>query len=153
MGTIGIPESLEKFITKEAERLGYELVDMSTRGGGGFYLEIMIDKEGGITLDECSDFNRGVSSWIETESLFGDNVTIDVCSPGLDRVLKKEKDFLWAVGKQVKIKTREPVNGKSAVIGKLLEAGSEEDLVVEEEDGDKISIKKDNVAKARLWLA
>jgi ribosome maturation factor RimP len=151
--TTRIPETLEKFVAEEADKLGYELVDISTRGGGGFFLEILIDKEGGITIGECGKFNRTVSSWIESQGLFRGSFTIDVSSPGLDRVLKKDKDFSRAVGKQVRVKMREPVNGKSALVGKLLGTDDEKGLLIEEEDGNEVSIKKDNVAKARLWAS
>ncbi len=147
-----IPEELEKFITEEAERYGYEVVDIVTRGGGGFFLEILLDKEGGITVDECGKFNRAVSSWIDSQDLFSGSYTIDVCSPGLDRSLKKDKDFVWATGKQVRVKTHEPVEGKSALVGKLLGSG-EEGLLIEEEGGNRVSVKRANVAKAKLWVS
>jgi ribosome maturation factor RimP len=148
-----MPEELAEYIRKEAEKSGYEIVDLATRGGRGFFLEIILDKEGGITLDECTAFNRKITSWMDEQKMFESGYTLDVCSPGLDRPLKSDSDFVWALDKQVQVKTHEPVNGKSAVIGKLIKADAGKDITIEDEDGSEVRIERSNVAKAKLWVA
>ena len=64
-----IPEKLIEFIKQEAEKPEYHLLDVSSRGGSGLFMEITLDKQGGITLDECSDFNRMVSAWMEKSGI------------------------------------------------------------------------------------
>jgi ribosome maturation factor RimP len=152
MTILNVPEKLEEHIRKETEKSGYQLLDINTRGGKTFFMEIIIDREGGITLDECGDFNRKISSWIDGEKLFEGGYTLDVCSPGLDRELKNENDFIWAKNKEIKVTTHEAVRGESAITGKLVEAEGEREIVVEKEDGKKLHINKKNIAKARLWV-
>ena len=152
MALVGVPEELKDHIRKEAERAGYQLVGITTKGGDSFLMEVTIDTEGGITLDECGKFNRKISSWIEEQNLFKGGFTLDVCSPGLDRELKEEGDFAWAIGKDVKITVHEPINGKSAIIGKLLEVSEDKDIVVEDAESGTVTISKNNIAKAKLWV-
>jgi ribosome maturation factor RimP len=151
MSLVGVPEELRDHIREEAEKSNYQLVGITTKGGDSFFMEVVLDKEGGITLDECGEFNRRISFWIEEQNLFRSGFTLDVCSPGLDRQLKEDGDFSWAVGKEVKITVHAPVNGKSAIIGVLVEADAGKDLVVEESEGDKLTVARDNIAKAKLW--
>lgn len=148
-----MPEELSEYIRKEAENSGYEIVDLATRGGKGFFLEIVLDKEGGITLDECTAFNRKVTSWMDGQKMFEGGYTLDVCSPGLDRPLKSDSDFMWALNKQIQVKTHEPVNGKSAVIGKLIKTDGDKDITIQDEDGSEVRIERSNVARAKLWVS
>jgi len=152
MSMVGIPEELLEFIREEAERADYDLVDISARRGNASFLEIVIDKKDGVSLDECSDFNRKITSWIEDENLFGGNCTLDVCSPGLDRELKSDGEFLWAVGRKVKVMMHKPVDGRSAVTGTLVEANEGKDIILEEDNGSRVCIGRANVAKAKLWV-
>ncbi|MFH1552043.1 MAG: hypothetical protein ABID83_00165 [Candidatus Omnitrophota bacterium] len=148
-----IPEKVVEFIREEAQKKGYKLVDISARGGSVPSWEIAIDKEGGITLDECSAFSRKIMSWMNEQGIFEGRLTLDVCSPGLDRELKKDNEFSWAVGKQVEVRTHQSVDGRNAIVGKLLGANDEEGVIIEEVDGNTVCVDKDNVAKARLWVS
>ncbi len=148
-----IPEKLEEFIREEAKKRGYQLVDLSTRGGRTFFMEVVLDKEGGITLDECSEFNRHVASWIDEEGIFEYEYTLDVCSPGLDRELKSEGDYSWAVGKDIEVRTHEPVNEANLTVGKLLEVKGREGILMERPDGQTVFVEKKNIAKAKRWVS
>jgi ribosome maturation factor RimP len=147
-----MPEELVKFIREEAERSNYELVDISAKGGRESFLEVVIDKEGGVTLDECSSFNRKIMSWIDEQNVFDRGYTLDVCSPGLDRELKSDNDFSWAIGKQVEVKVHEPLDKKNLIVGKLLKGNTEEGVTIEA-DGNTFCVKKDNIVKVRLWFS
>ncbi|MBD3425676.1 MAG: hypothetical protein GF409_00435 [Candidatus Omnitrophica bacterium] len=153
MVKLRVPEDLLDYINKEAESSGYQVVDLTTRGGKAFFLEIILDKEGGITLDECTHFNRTVSTWIDDQKMFELGYTLDVCSPGLDRSLKKDNDFLWALGKQVRVRTYEPVEEKRQLTGKLIKADGDKDITIEDEQGRQVRIARKNVAKAKLCLS
>ncbi|MFH1305972.1 MAG: hypothetical protein ABIH74_06200, partial [Candidatus Omnitrophota bacterium] len=76
--------------------------------------------------------------------------TVEVSSPGLDRTLKSAGDFSWAVGKQVEVIVREPVDGKSAVLGRLLSGNNEEGITIEVPRGDAVKIDGKNIVKAKL---
>lgn len=151
MVLINVPEKLVNHIREEVKKADYQLVDISTKGGTTFFMEVVLDKEGGITLDECSDFNRRISSWIDEQKLFESGYTLDVCSPGLDRALKSNEEFSWAQGKDIKVTTHEPVNGQNVIIGKLVEVNDEKDIVIESEKGDRVNVERSNVAKAKLY--
>ena len=143
-----IPEELANFIREEAGRSDYKLVDIVSRGKAS--LEIVLDKENGITLDECAAFNRAVSAWIDEKGMFSGVYTLDVSSPGLDRILKTDGDFEWAVGKDIEVKMQEPIGEKRDITGKLIETNSGENIIVEDEDGTSVSIGRNNIAKAKL---
>lgn len=145
-----IPEDLAQHIREEADRLHCQVVDVVAKGGYTLLLEIILDKEGGITLDECSDFNRNITMWIEQHGMFDAGYTLDVCSPGLDRKLKSDSDFLWAQGKDVRVTTYEPIEGKKKIVGKLLKLEDKGDLVIAERDGGTLRIGKETIANARL---
>jgi ribosome maturation factor RimP len=147
-----IPEELTKFIREEIRKMDYELVDISTRGSRTFFLEIVIDNEGGITLDECGSFNRKITSWIDYNNIFESGYTLDVCSPGLDRILKSDMDLLWAAGKQVEIRMHEPVDSKNVIIGKLVRADDKDTLTIETVDGSTVCIDKTNVTRVKLRM-
>ena len=106
-------EKLTDFIEEAAQERGWQVVDVAVRKGNTVRIEVTLDKEGGITLDECSSFNREVASWIDSEGMFASGYAIDVNSPGLDREIKTDKEFGWARGKTVQVNTRQPVNEKT----------------------------------------
>jgi ribosome maturation factor RimP len=78
--------------------------------------------------------------------------TLDVCSPGLDRELRNNEEFSWAVGKEVKVTLHSPVEGKSAITGKLEKVNGEGNIVIEEDEGVRITLERKNIAKAKLWV-
>lgn len=142
-----VPEKLLDFINEEINSLDYQLVDIILRGRASF--EIILDKSGGITLDECAEFNRSISAWIDREKMFSGEYTLDVSSPGIDRALKSDGDFLWATGKLVEVKVYEPVDEKREFAGKLLKAEGD-NIILKEESGSEISVSRKNIAKAKL---
>jgi len=97
------------------------IVDMTyKREAGKFVLRIVLDKEGGISMDECAKLNVQLNGILDKENTIADQYTLEVSSPGLDRRLKSDNDFTWAIGKKVKITTYVPIDGKNAFIGTLL---------------------------------
>ena len=143
-------EQVEAFINDAIDKAGYKLVELEIKGGRKLSLKLTLDKEGGITLDECGSFNREIVRWLEEGEVDAGNFIIDVCSPGLDRELKSETSFVWALGKQVKVITREPVEGSNVVTGKLTARDSEGDIEIETRDGEKISVNGKNINKVKL---
>ncbi len=147
-----IPEALAAYIREEGDRRHYRLVDIGVRGRHALSLEIVLDKEGGIKMDECGDFNRNITSWIEQHGMFEGGCTVEVCSPGLDRELKSDDDFSWAQGRSVCVTTHEPVGARSRIIGKLLRPEGEVDISIEDTGGNIFRIKRDMIANARLYV-
>ncbi len=145
-----IPKELTTHIDEEAERINYRIVDIQVKGRDSLLMEIVLDKEGGISLDECSDFNRNITSWIEKCGVFDGPYVLDVCSPGLDRKLKSGREFLWAEGKEVVITTHEHVDGKKEIVGRLLESDDDGKVVIKKKDGSTIRVERAIIANAKL---
>ena len=145
-----VPEELLSFITKETEKAAYQLVDIVARGKASF--EIVLDKPGGIMLDECAVFSRTIAMWINENNMFNGECALDVCSPGLDRALKSDNDFLWAVGKLVYIKMNDPVGEKREVSGKLISAEGIDDVIIEDEAGSEVVVSRKNIEIGRAHV-
>lgn len=124
--------------------LGYELVDFELTQGGGF--RVFIDKSGGVTLDDCVSVSNHLTRLFMVENV--DYERLEVSSPGLDRPLKKEADFVRFAGQLAKIKTRMPVEQQKRFAGRL--AGVEDGSVKIEVDGRLVVIPFANIDKARL---
>ncbi|MEJ2723949.1 MAG: ribosome maturation factor RimP [Deltaproteobacteria bacterium] len=102
------------------EDMGYELVDVAYLSRyGRWTLRLTIDKEGGVTIDDCARVSGELGDLIDVKDIMTGHYVLEVSSPGLDRPLKKERDFAGAVGKKIKVKTVEPVKGRRKFAGVL----------------------------------
>jgi len=125
--------------------LGYELVDFE-RSGKGRLLRVFIDKPGGVNLDDCAAVSHHLSRVLAVEGI--DYERLEISSPGLDRPLKKESDFVRFSGERVRIKVRVPVNGQRNFVGILRESGA--GRVELEVEGKLMTFDLANLEKARL---
>ena len=125
--------------------MGYELVGVERPFRGGL-LRIYIDKPGGITLDDCAGVSHQVSRVLAVENVRYDR--LEVSSPGLDRLLKGERDFARFVGHKARVKMRLPVDGQRNFVGVVREA--EAGRLQLEVDGKVLSLELGNVETARL---
>ena len=105
-------EILLKLLEPAAEALGYELVELEfhPQGRGGL-LRIFIDRTGGVTVDDCEKVSRQVSSVLDVEDPIPGAYTLEVSSPGLDRPLRKETDYVRFAGEQAKLELALPRDG------------------------------------------
>ncbi len=102
------------------DELGFELVDVEYLGAGGRrVLRIYMDRPGGVNLDDCARVSREISVLIDVKDLVPESYVLEVSSPGLNRRLKKEKDFVWAMGKKVKVRMKDPLEGRRNFAGRL----------------------------------
>ena len=143
--------------TKQVTRLiepvlvetGFELVDVEYLSEHGrMVLRIYVDKAGGITLDECARISREVGDLIDIKNFIQHEYVLEVSSPGLNRPLKKEKDFLRAIGKKVKIRMTVPVNGRRRFTG-LLKKIEDRNLYLEIDD-QLFVLPQQGIEKANL---
>lgn len=124
--------------------MGFELVDLEISGRG--FMRILMDKQGGITLDDCEAVSRQLMRLFAVEGV--DYERLEVSSPGLDRPLKKQADFVRFRGEKVHLKLRMPLGSRKNFTGVL---GEVHDGVLQlEVDGDSIAIELSNLDKARL---
>ena len=126
--------------------LGYEFVDLeiSQRGKS---LRLFIDKQGGISVDDCAFVSNHLTRLMAVE-LDYDYDRLEVSSPGLDRVLRKEADFARFAGERVQVKLRVPLSGRKNYAGVL--RGVNDGELQLEVDGALLSLSIANVDKARL---
>lgn len=114
-----------------ADKMNYELVDAElVKEGPGRYLRIYIDRPGGISLDELEAYHREIQPQLERV----DYDFLEVCSPGLDRPLKKELDFERALGQKVEVRLFKPLDGKKLFEG-ALRAWNAETVTIEDASG------------------
>jgi ribosome maturation factor RimP len=144
-------DRLIEMIEPVAERLGYELVHLNYVTGKHGLLHLFIDKEGGITVEDCASFSRAVSEMLENNDPISHAYTLEVSSPGLERPLSKKEHFIRFQGKKVKVRTGVPLDGSSKFSGTLLSAGVEK-IVIVKEDGSKVELPYTLITRANLWL-
>jgi ribosome maturation factor RimP len=125
--------------------LGYELVDWE-RSGKSSLLRIFVDKRGGISIDECAQISQHLSRVLAVEGVNYDR--LEVSSPGLDRVLRKEQDFVRFIGEKARVKLRVALDGQRNFIG-ILRAVNDGKLELEV-DGKLLAFELGNLEKARL---
>jgi ribosome maturation factor RimP len=102
------------------DEMGFELVDVEYLSHHGkWVLRLFIDKEGGVTIDDCVRVSREVGDVIDIKEVVTHEYTLEVSSPGIDRPLRKEKDFVKAIGKKVKVRMITPLNGRRSFTGYL----------------------------------
>ncbi|OGP95171.1 MAG: hypothetical protein A2157_18175 [Deltaproteobacteria bacterium RBG_16_47_11] len=130
---------------------GMEVVDIEyRRESGGWVLRLILDKEGGVTLDDCTRVSQEVGRSLDIEDIIQTSYALEVSSPGLTRPLKTEKDFMKYRHRLVKVKTVDPIQNRRQFKGKLMEVS--ENGVEIEVDGGIFQIPLSNVAKANLEI-
>jgi ribosome maturation factor RimP len=136
---------LSQLLESTLSGMGYELVDFE-RSGKGKLLRVYIDKPGGINVDDCAAVSNHLSRVFAVEGVDYDR--LEISSPGLDRPLKKEQDFVRFAGQKARIKVRVPVEGQRNFVGVLRETRAGK--VEIEVDGKLMSLDLANLDKARL---
>lgn len=132
------------------EELGFELVDVEyVKEGADMYLKVYIDKPGGINIDDCQLFSQKLNPILDEKDPIKEFYFLEVSSPGLNRPLKKEKDFESSVGKLVEVGLYAPLNGSKSYIGELLEYDADM-VAIREESSNRVEIDRKSIAKINL---
>ena len=98
----------------------YELVDVEyVKEGREWYLRVFVDKDGGIDLDDCQNLSEKLGARLDAENFINGAYILEVSSPGIDRILKKDKDFIREAGKVVDVTLYAPLDGKKLFVGEL----------------------------------
>lgn len=136
----------EELITPILDRMNFELVDVEyVKEGGTWYLRAYIDKEGGITVNDCEAVAREMNEILDREDFVEDSYVFEVSSPGLGRPLKKEKDYIRSMGKEVEIRTYRAINREKEFYG-ILSAYDENTVTIKTEDGTEMTFEKSDIA-------
>ena len=132
------------------DQFGFELVDVEyVKEAGNWYLRFYIDKEGGITVDDCEAVSRIFSYKLDELDFIEDAYIMEVSSPGLGRPLKKEKDYVRSMGKEVEIRTYRPINKEKEFYG-ILSAYDESSVTITTEEQKEQTFEKADIALIRL---
>jgi ribosome maturation factor RimP len=129
--------------------LGLELVDITYgKEGNRSILRILIDKPGGITLDDCQLLTHKLNPLLDAADPIPGAYSLQVSSPGLDRPLKKEADFHRFAGRKIRLRLRTAFNSQRAFQGTLI--GWQNDCIVMQHEGNEVQIPWKQVSKAQL---
>lgn len=132
------------------EEKGLELVDVEfVKEGANWYLRIYIDKDGGVSIDDCEGVSRALEAKLDETDPIEQAYILEVSSPGIDRPLKKDADFVKFQGEIIDVKLYKAMDGKKQYQGKLL--GLEDGVIsLEEEDGTVHTFTQKETADVRL---
>ena len=141
-----IEAEVEKIVEELLENTALELVAVDYVKERDWYLRVFIDKDGGVDLDDCQDLSRKLEELLDAQDLIKTSYILEVSSPGLDRELKKPRDFQREMGKDIDVSLFAPLDGKKVVTGPLSAYDGETINV-----GD-MAIPMDKVAKVNLHI-
>lgn len=141
-----IEAEVEKIVEELLENTALELVAVDYVKERDWYLRVFIDKEGGVDLDDCQDLSRKLEDLLDAQDIIKTSYILEVSSPGLDRELKKPRDFQREMGKDIDVSLFAPLDGKKVVTGPLSAYDGETINV-----GD-MAIPMDKVAKVNLHI-
>ena len=143
-------QKTEEILLPIVEEYGFELVDVEyVKEGSNWYLRAYIDKPGGITVDDCEEVSRALSDLLDEEDFISENYILEVSSPGLDRPLKKEKDFARSIGKDVEIRLYKAIDKQKEFTGTLTSYDADS-VTITMEDGSERTFEKSEIALIRL---
>ncbi len=142
-------EALLRMLEPLAEAMGYELVDVEfAQSGRSGVLRLYIDSAQRVTVEDCARVSHAVSEMLEVEDPIPGHYTLEVSSPGFDRVLRKRAHFERFIGERIFVELKLPLNGRRRFAG-LLRVLTEDSIVVEV-DGQECTLPLDRIQKAKL---
>ncbi len=144
-----IEEKVEKLVEEKIKNLGYDLYDVEyCKEGKNYFLRIFIDKEDGIDLNDCEKVNNEINEILDTADYIKEAYFLEVSSPGIERILRKDKHLKQNIGNEVSIKLfGKDANGKKEYIG-ILEEFYEEFIIIEVEN-EKVKIERKNISQIK----
>ncbi len=146
-------EKTNKYLEELTKEMDFEIVDVEfVKEASQYYLRIYcdIDKEGGISIDDCVEISKKVSAWLDKEDFIPEEYILEVSSPGLGRALRKDKDFQRELGKEVELKLFKAINNQKEFRG-ILKSFDKEGIFIEIDNEDK-KFARSEVAKINLAL-
>ncbi|MEG6585504.1 ribosome maturation factor RimP [Dendrosporobacter sp. 1207_IL3150] len=145
-----IEELVESLASEMLAGTNIELVDVEYVKERDWYLRVFLDKEGGIEIEDCQWLSEQLEEKLDAMDPIKDSYYLEVSSPGLDRALKKEKDFARHIGDMVEINTYAPIDGKKNIVGKLV--GLIDNNIQIEVDGTELSVPREKASQVRLHI-
>ena len=146
-----IEAKTEALLNSILDEFQFELWDVEyVKEGSEYYLRAYIDKEGGITIDDCVDVSRKLSDKLDEDDFIDGEYILEVSSPGLGRALKRERDFEKSIGREIDLKLYKAINKEKEFSG-ILKGYDKEKIVVEMDGEDKEYLRSD-LASVKLHV-
>ena len=144
-----IEEKVEKLVKPIIENLGYELYDVEyAKEGKNYYLRIFIDNEKGIDLNDCEKVNDSITDILDEGNYIKEQYFLEVSSPGIERVLRREEHSKKSIGEEINIKLfKKDEKGNKEYLGRLKDFDQNEIIIEQEEK--KIKIERKNIAQIK----
>ena len=146
-----IEDSLERLAEPICREFGTYVYETEyKKEGGSYYLRLFIDKDEGVTIEDCENVSRALNPLLDTEDLVKEAYIFEVSSPGMDRVLSRPWHFEKVMGEDIDIKLFAPLNGKKEICGIL--RSFEGNTICIDSDGENLLIEKKLAASVRLAI-
>lgn len=140
----------EELVQPLVDKNKFELVDVEyVKEAGTNYLRVYIDKEGGITIDDCEIISRALSDLLDEKDYIDEAYILEVSSPGLGRPLKKDKDFARSIGEEVDVKLFKPIEKQKEFSG-ILESYNDTEVIIRLDEETVMNFNRKDIALIRL---
>ena len=148
MASANIETRVEELLKSIIENLGYELYDVRyEKEGKDYYLRIIIDKSEGIDINDCENVNNAINDILDEVDYIKDQYFLEVSSPGLERILRKDKHFEKQIGNEISLKLFKAINKQKELIGIIEEYNKDELTIKVQDETLKINLKDIAIAK------
>lgn len=140
-----IEDRVEALITEKINDLGYELYDVEyAKEGKDYYLRVFIDKADGIDLNDCEKVSDGINELLDEADYIKEQYFLEVSSPGIERILRKDKHLDANIGNKIELKLFKPINKEKSIIGILKEY--DKDFITVEMENDELVVDRKNIS-------
>ena len=145
-----IEERVESLIKEKIEKIGYELYDVEySNEGKNYFLRIFIDSKNGIDLDDCEKVNNEIMEDLDNANYIKEQYFLEVSSPGIERILRKEKHLEQNIGNEIAIKLfKKDEEGKKEYQG-ILKKYTEQDIIIEDNENKQKQINRKNISQIK----
>lgn len=139
----------EELLAPIVDEFGVRIYDVEyVKEGSDWYLRAYIDKDGGVTIDDCENVSRALNVKLDEEDYIEEAYILEVSSPGLGRKLTKERHFMQSMGEEIEIKTYKPIDKQKEFVGILTDYNN--GAITIDCDGSPRTFAKDEIANVRM---
>ena len=150
MAKLNTVQKVEEIIKPFADELGLSIWDVTyKKEGTNWYLRVFIDKEGGISIDDCVNLTHAVSKPLDEADPIPQNYTLEISSPGVERELVREEHFTANIGNPVFLRTIRPIDGVRDFKG-ILKSYEDKKITVELDGGESLDVEKKDTNYVKL---
>lgn len=143
-----IEEKVEELVKPEIEKLGYKLYDVEySKEGKDYFLRIYIENESGITIEDCEKTSNAINDILDKADYIKNEYFLEVSSPGIERILRKDRHLEANIGKEVEIKLFKPLDKEKSFCGKLTRFDKEKIYI--QRDSDEKGIERNLIAQIK----